>query len=64
MGTSVDTGESEVGLVVWDTDREHVLELARGFHQEAIFEMDEDEVRVIACFDDRYAARPRGSLLD
>lgn len=64
VGTSVDTGESEVGLVVWDTDREHVLELARRFHQEAIFEMDEDEVRVIACFDDRYAARPRGSLLD
>ena len=37
--------------------------LVRRFRQEAIFEIDPDEVRVIACFDDRAAARPRGLLL-
>ena len=40
-----------------------VLDIARRFRQEAIFEIDPDEVRVIACFDDRAAARPRGLLL-
>lgn len=63
VGTSVDTDESEIGIVVWDTDRDSVLELARRFRQEAIFEMDEDTVNVIACFDDRTATRPRGALL-
>ena len=63
VGTSVDTEHSEVGLVVWDTDRDTVLDIARRFRQEAIFEIDPDEVRVIACFDDRAAARPRGLLL-
>ncbi|MBS1838763.1 MAG: DUF3293 domain-containing protein, partial [Actinobacteria bacterium] len=53
VGTSIDTGDAETGLVVWDTDRTTVLELARRFRQEAVFEIDEDEVRVIACFEDR-----------
>lgn len=63
-GTSVDTGESETGLVVWDSDRDTVIALARRFGQEAIFEIDELEVRVVACFDDRSASRPREPLDD
>lgn len=63
VGASVDTEHSETGLVVWNTDRQTVLEVARQFRQEAIFEIDQDEVRVIACFDDRISSRPRGALL-
>lgn len=52
-GRSVDGDHVEPSLVVWGLDRSQARELASRASQDAIFEIDESEVRLVAAFDNR-----------
>lgn len=59
VGQSAADDHREHGFVAWDIDRETMRQIGREFDQEAIFEIDIDDVRVISCFDDRIVSRTR-----
>lgn len=61
-GRSLDGSYADEGFVVWGLDRDAVREIGREFHQEAVFEIDAAEVRVVGCFDDRVVSRPRQAV--
>jgi hypothetical protein len=61
VGRAADGTFRDEGFLVWDIDRLTVQALGRQFGQEAIFELDADEVRIIGCFNDRVDAHPRQS---
>jgi hypothetical protein len=52
-GTSLDGLHSERSLVVWGITREFAAELGRRASQDAVFEIDDRTVRVVACGSDR-----------
>ena len=56
---AVSGGEPEHGFLVVGLSREDALALGRRHSQEAIFEVEGDEARVLACFKDRAEAMPR-----
>jgi hypothetical protein len=58
-GASPDGKWREWGLFVSGPDRSWMLRLGRFFDQWAIFELDDDEVRVLACSDGRVVRRGR-----
>ena len=49
----------EPGFATWGLDRDVVLGIARGFGQEAIFELTPVETRIVFCDDGRIDAHPR-----
>jgi len=61
-GVAADGSYADEGFVVWGLSRGDVLEIGREFAQEAVFEIDEHEVRVVACFEDRVESRPRENV--
>jgi hypothetical protein len=56
-----DSDYAEPGFLVWGLDIEVARDIGRRFDQEAIFEIDADEIRVVGCFDDRVTGKPRRS---
>lgn len=61
VGRSADSDYAEQGFLVWGIDRETARWIGREFDQEAVFEIDALEVRVVSCFDDRIETRIRVS---
>lgn len=49
----------EPGFATWGLDRDVVLGIARGFGQEAVFELTPVETRIVYCDDGRIDAHPR-----
>ena len=58
-GIDPSSSYEEAGFVAWGLDLETARSIGREFGQEAIFEVDADTVRVIACVGDRVAVTPR-----
>ena len=54
----------EEGVAVWGLDLESARSLGRRFQQDAIFELDEDEVRIVGCFVDRLESQPRSGVAE
>lgn len=52
-GSAPDGSHQERSLVVWGISRDFATELGRRASQDAIFEIDDAMVRVVACEDDR-----------
>lgn len=59
FGRNLDGTYGEAGFFVWDIDRNVARSLGRSYGQEAVFEVDEFELRVVGCFDDRVDVQPR-----
>jgi hypothetical protein len=57
-------GRWEEGVAVWGLDLESARSLGRRFEQDAIFEFDEDEVRIVGCFVDRLESQPRAGVAE
>lgn len=60
-GWSITRDHMEPSLVAWDLDRETALDMGRRAQQDAIFELDADEVHLLGCFDDEIETWPRRS---
>ena len=58
-GSSLDGNHKEHSLVVWGITREFAAELGRRASQDAIFEIDDMAVRIVACDGDRVEKRGR-----
>lgn len=65
-GASPDGTHRERSLVAWGITREFAAELGRRASQDAIFEIDDSTVRIVACSDDRVEeiTRRRPALTD
>lgn len=61
---SVDGSHSEECLVAWGLDRDGALGIGRRAEQDAIFEIDGEQVTLVACFDDRVQVWPRTAPVD
>ena len=58
-GVSPDGTYSEPSLIVWGLAREQAREIGRKANQDAVFEIDDEELRLVACFTDQVEAIPR-----
>ena len=58
-GVSRDGTYSEPSLVIWGLSREQAREIGRKASQDAVFEVVDEEVRLVACFTDQVEALPR-----
>lgn len=63
-GSADPDGYLEPSLLVWGLEREDAIALGRRLGQEAVFELDAAELRVIGCDDDRMSSRPRLFTID
>ena len=52
-GTAVDGSHAEESLVVWGLTRDQAVAVGRAARQDAIFELDAEEIRLVPCSDDR-----------
>jgi len=59
FGSSPDGEYSEETLFVWGLDLESVREMGRRAQQDAIFEVTDEVIRLVSCFDDRVEEWPR-----
>lgn len=59
VGRSASGDHAEESLVVWGLDRATVRSMGVRAAQDAIFEVDADEVRLISCVDDKIDVWPR-----
>jgi len=59
MGSDPGSDYAEPGFMAWDIDRETAVALGRRVGQDAVFEIDANEVRVVSCVDDRVDVIPR-----
>ena len=59
IGVSGDGSHAEDSLLTWTLTTEDARFLGRRFSQDAVFEIDADNVRVVSCIDDETRARPR-----
>lgn len=53
IGSDARTGYGEEGFAVVGVPRDDVIEVARHFDQEAIYEVDADAVAIVSCVDGR-----------
>lgn len=61
-GTAADGSHTEPSLIVWGISRADATEMGWRADQDAVFEIDADEVRLISCIDDRVEGWPRLSM--
>ncbi len=59
VGASAAGDYEEPSVAAWGLTREQATELGRRAGQDAIFEISEDEIRLVACHGDRVESRPR-----
>mgnify|MGYP000850627296 FL=1 len=59
IGVAADGSHAEDSLLTWTLTTEDSRFLGRRFSQDAIFEIDADDVRVVSCIDDETRGRPR-----
>ncbi len=59
VGHDTETGYREEGFAVAGIGRAEALEVARRFEQEAIYEVDDDTVRIVPCDDGAQVEFPR-----
>ena len=60
-GWSTARDHMEPSLIAWDLDRDAALDMGRRAQQDAIFELDASEVRLLGCYDDEIETWPRRS---
>lgn len=61
FGRSQEGGYHEASIVAWGITREDAAQMGRRALQDAVFEIDAEEMRLVSCLDDRIEAWPRRS---
>lgn len=59
VGAVPDGGHHEISAVVWGWGRAQAREAGARHQQRAVYEIDGDELRVVACDDESVTSRPR-----
>lgn len=59
VGAEPDAGHHEISAAIWDLDRRVALDLGRRHVQRAVYEIDDGELRVVACDEDRTVTTAR-----
>ncbi len=62
VGASPDGAHAEPGFLVWGLDRDTARQLGRRYGQDAVFEVDDTAVHIIASYRDRVQSGSRMSL--
>lgn len=58
-GRAIEGGHAEPSIIVWGLDRSIAMAIGRQASQDAIFEIDADQIRMVSCVDDRVETWPR-----
>lgn len=61
VGRSPDGSHVEPSIIAWRISRADAIDMGNKANQDAIFEIDADEMRLLSCHDDRVESRPRRS---
>ena len=59
LGSANDGQHFEEGFITWNLTRDEVLEIGREFRQEAVFELTDDEFRLVHCGTGAVTSAPR-----